>query len=71
MTERCLVMKQLKITRSNTAYLIWTKAENEPWQLFDSYKVKDNAVDEQIVQDLMCIVIGGYRFKAARVLPEE
>lgn len=54
MTERCLVMKQLKITRSNTAYLIWTKAENEPWQLFDSYKVKDNAVDEQIVQDLMC-----------------
>lgn len=64
-------MKQLKITRSNTAYLIWTKAESEPWQLFDSYKVEDNVVDEQIVQDLMCIVIGGYRFKAARVLPED
>lgn len=64
-------MKQLKITRSSSAYLVWTKAEGEPWQLFDSYKVEDNAVDEQIVQDLICIVVGGYRFKAARVLSED
>ena len=64
-------MKQIKITRSDTAYKIWIKDEGEPWQLFDSYKVDNNAVDEQIVTDLLCMSISGYRFKYARIVPEE
>lgn len=64
-------MKQMKITHSEVAYRIWTKAEGESWRLFDSYAVNNNAVDEQIVTDLMCLFISGYRFEKARIVSED